>query len=103
MRLLKKILFIVFILTSAFFTSKVINWYKLSPDKAKITEYYDLYLKDVDSSFVVGYGIEYNHKYRYYITGDIKENVYRSEDFLKSKVIYDTSNLLLNKEILKKM
>ena len=94
-----KLLFVFIFILIGFFISSVINWNKLSYDTPIKTSNRNLYLKNVDSTFVAKYNIEYNNKFVYFIRGDIEINTYKGDIFLTKKVIVDTVNVVLDKKL----
>lgn len=94
-----KSLLIITIISSAFLFSSMINWAKIdnsNPITGLSTE--EVYIKDVDSAFVISIGQRYQKFYDYYLTGNIESKTYKS-GFMQTRTEYDTINIQLNKKM----
>ena len=89
-------------ITFGIFIGHTINWLKLSStDPITITDR-NIYLRDVDSSFVSKYGVSYEENYTYFLRGDIQKSIYRGNSFLTERTETDTLNVVLDKKIKKR-
>lgn len=98
-RTLVKIVFWSTFVFIGIFAGVVVNWLKLSPTTPMTETDKNIYLRDVDSIFVSGYGITYEQNYTYFLRGDIETKVYRGDSFLTERTEKDTVNVVLDKKI----
>lgn len=80
------------------FLSITVNWLKLSPTEPIVGSNNNVFLREVDSTFVLSYGLKYEKGYIYFLRGDIETKTYRS-NFLNTKTTIDTVNVVLDKKI----
>lgn len=94
-----KSLLVVTIISSAFLFSSMINWAKIdNSEPIKVLYPEEVFIKDVDSTFVVSIGQKYQNYYTYYLTGNIESKTYKS-GFMQTRTEYDTINIQLNKKM----
>lgn len=93
-RLYTKITIIFTMILSSFLISKMINHYQLSDTVPITVTNTNVFIKDVDKSFLKRYKKEYKEGYVYYLTGTVTVKTYRGSNIFNVKTVNDTSNTL---------
>lgn len=91
------------IMVIGLFLGEIVSWTKLSSTTPISEVERNVYLRDVDSNFVKKYGLKYEKHYTYFLRGDLVVNTYRGDSFLSTKIVNDTTNVVLDKKIKKEV